>query len=232
MVNKTRLFSTVPIIRHSFATPLTNILMNTEIAVDNLNRLQPETSEIYLKRVLLNAQYLQSVLKLSEPGQSPNFSPKTALQELIALNEGTQLKQHLISRIFLPAIFKLAGSKLAFQEAIVCLLNNAYESYRARQKRRLVFLSAVLGEQALHLSVTDGGQGMNWLTQKLSTTQLYSTKERHSGLGLYFVKKTVEQELHGRFQLFSRPLHGTTVALTFPRSRHQPVAKISFGLNY
>lgn len=232
MSKKPRLFSTVPIIRHSFATPLTNILLNTEIAANNLTRLKPADSEIYLKRVMLNAQYLQSVLKLSETGAIDSFSPKTALHELITLNDGTQLKHHLVSRIFLSSNFTLNGSKLAFQEMMVCLLNNAYESYETRRHHKLVFLNAVLGKKAFHLSVTDGGKGMGWLSQKLSTTQLYSTKKNHSGLGLYFVKKTVEQEFSGHFTLYSRPQKGTTVALSFPMERHQPIAKPALGLQY
>jgi len=230
MEKKPALFSTVPIIRHSFATPLTNILLNTEIAVKNLAQT-PTHTEIYLQRVLLNAQYLQSALRLSDSAEHQPFSPQQALAELLSLNQHTRLKQHLVSRIFLPASLKLAGNRLAFQEMVACLLNNAYESYLS-SKNRLVFLNAIADEQALVVSVADGGRGMPWLKQKLSTSPFYSTKTNHSGLGLYFVKRTIEAEFAGHFSLRSKLNKGTTVGLRFPLERRQAVAKSSAGLQY
>ncbi|HCR81224.1 MAG: Histidine kinase,tetratricopeptide repeat protein,histidine kinase [Candidatus Pacebacteria bacterium GW2011_GWB1_47_8] len=216
MTGKSRLFSTAPIIRHSFATPLTNILLNTEIAAENLYQSAPDVSQLYLNRVLLNARYLQSVLKLSDAADPTAFSPSQALHELIALNEGTQLKRHLVSRVVLPADCQLTGNKLVFQEMIVCLVNNAFESYQPKRHYKLVFLTAAQQTQTINISVTDGGKGMNWLSTRLSVTPLYSTKRDHSGLGLYFVKKSLEQEFSGQFQLYSRPNQGTTIVLRFP----------------
>lgn len=232
MFKKPALFSTAPILKHSFATPVTNILLNSEIAVKNLRQAVPAKSEIYLQRILLNAKYLQSVLKLADTNCPERFSPQAALQELITLNEGTQLKKSLVSRIFLAPNCRLTGNKLAFQEMAVCLLNNAFESYQSQQTQRLVFLSAVQKENAVELSVADGGRGMNWLAQKLSTTQAYSTKSDHSGLGLYFVKTTLEHEFGGRLLLRSRLRQGTTITLQFPRQQCQPVTKTTPGLEY
>lgn len=229
---KPRLFSTAPILRHSFATPLTNIVLNTEIAVAGLHQTPSSKSEIYLQRVLLNAQYLQSILKLSEADAPEMFSPRTALEELVTLNEGTQLKESLVSRVFLTPACQLLGNKLAFQEMAVCLLNNAFESYQPSVTHRLVFLSAVIEDAALKLSVADGGKGMGWLAQKLSTTQAYSTKQNHSGLGLYFVKSTLEREFSGTFRLCSRLNRGTTITLQFPLQNRQPVTVTTAGLEY
>jgi signal transduction histidine kinase len=227
-VKKSWLFSTSPVIKHSLATPLANILLNTEIAVNNID--SNNNSAVYLRRVLLNARYLESILKLSESSSPQPFSPKKALSELIVLNEGSKLKKHLITRTFLPKELSLLGSKLAFQEIITCLLNNAYESYRTKAKQRVIFLSALLKNQLLELSVIDGGQGMTWLTKKLSVNPLYSTKNNHSGLGLYFVKKTLEQEFSGSFLLDSKVGRGTKVTLLFPLKRNQKIAKPSPSL--
>lgn len=232
MTHKPRLFSTLPVIRHSFATPLTNIVANAEIAAENLRRARSNSvSEMYVQRVLLNAQYLQNALKLAdEPPET--FSPRTALAELIQLNEGTQLYRHLVSRIFLPETCYLAGNQLAFQEIAACLLNNAYESYLSHQKRRYVFFSALANTAQLTLSVIDGGKGMDWFSQKLSTLPFYSTKKKHSGLGLHFVKRTVEREFGGHFYLRSQRGRGTAITLRFPIKRFQAVPKSSARLNY
>lgn len=228
MVAKTHLFSTAPVLRHSFATPVTNILLNTEIAVENL-RAHP--SALYLQRTLLNARHLQSLLRLSENPQPEIFSPQDALHELIALNEGTKLKEVLVSRLFLPPSLRLKGNKLAFQEMAVCLLNNAYESYEKRHPHRLVFVSATHEKTNFHLSVADGGRGMSWLDKTLCTTHRYSTKQNHTGLGLYFVKETATKEFRGKLDIYSQKSRGTTITLRLPLYR-QPVPKASLGLNY
>ncbi|MFH2118125.1 MAG: HAMP domain-containing sensor histidine kinase [Candidatus Paceibacterota bacterium] len=216
MSKKLALFSTAPVICHSFSTPVTNILLNTQIAVQALPREARELSDIYLQRVLLNANYLNSALQTTDSIAPSSFSPKHALLELLALNEGTKLKQQLVSRLPVANNFKLSGNKLFFQEIVACLLNNAYESYPQEKINKPIFLNFNLKNKFCVLSVTDGGQGMNWVKQKLSTTQFYSTKQNHSGLGLYFVKKALEEKFGGKLTLSSRPNKGTTITLNFP----------------
>ncbi|OGJ37815.1 MAG: hypothetical protein A2383_01870 [Candidatus Pacebacteria bacterium RIFOXYB1_FULL_39_46] len=215
MSKKLALFSTAPVIRHSFSTPITNILLNTQIAVQALPVEARALSDIYLQRVLLNANYLSSALQTATSTHSW-FSPKQALKELLTLNDDTKLKQHLISRLPVTDNFKLSGNKLFFQEMVACLLNNAYESYAPEKINKPIFLSFSLKNKVGVLSVADGGQGMNWLKQKMSINQFYSSKQNHSGLGLYFVKKTLEQDFGGKFLLSSRPQKGTVITLSFP----------------
>lgn len=222
----------LPIIQHSCATPLTNIILNTQLASQNAHQKSPASPDMYLQRVLLNAQHLQNTLRLAESPNSQSFSPENALQELLALNEGAKLKQQLVSRIFIPRPTRIRGSQLAFQEIAVCLLNNAYESYAQTKRHKLVFLSAVVEKELFKLSVADGGQGMSWWQQKISTQQWYSSKQRHSGLGLFFVKKTLEQEFGGHFQLRSRRGRGTVITACFPLKGHQSIPKPFSGLNY
>jgi signal transduction histidine kinase len=216
MSKKATLFSTAPVLAHSFSTPLTNILLNTEIAVKNLSTEAKKLSDIYLQRVLINTHYLRSLLHLTDSPLPIAFAPKNALQELLMLNGDTKLKEHVVSRILAPDHFELTGNKLSFQEMVVCLLNNAYESYPSKKRHKPIFLTFGLQEKNCTLSVVDGGRGMTWFKQILCTTQLYTTKENHSGLGLYFVKKTIEQEFGGRLILQSRLGRGTVVTLQFP----------------
>jgi len=216
MSKKFIFFSTAPVIAHSFSTPITNILLNTEIVVNNLPTEAKKLSNIYLQRILINAQYLNSALQLNNVLTPTFFSPKDALQELLKLNQDTKLKQQIISRLSIPNHFKLKGNKLFFQEMVVCLLNNAYESYPKQKYYKPIFLIFNLQKKFCTLSVIDGGRGMTWLRIKLSISQFYSTKKKHSGLGLYFVKRTIEQEFNGQLKLQSRLGQGTTVSLQFP----------------
>lgn len=233
MASSSHLFSTLPVIRHSFATPLTTIVANAEIAAETMKYQGANASPaLYMQRVLSSAQYLQSALMLADTDTLHAFSPKSALFELFKLNEGTHLHSHLVSRIFIPENCHIAGNKLSFQEVTACLLNNAYESYLPHQKRRYVYLSASANSNSLTLSIVDGGKGMGWFSQKLSTLPFYSTKKSHSGLGLHYAKRTVHGEFNGKFILRSRRGKGTTIIARFPIQWDQPISKPPTRLNY
>lgn len=225
-------FSSAPIIRHSLATPLTNIILNAEIAQEQLQQKPNHPADLYLQQVLLNARRVQSFLALADAPATVKFSVKAALTELLLLNEHSVLKKHLVSRMALSQRAVLNGNKFSFQEMIICLLNNAFESYPANQVNKLVFLTAETKRTGLRVAVIDGGSGMNWFQQKLCMTQNYSTKRAHQGLGLPFVKKTIEQFFHGRLTITSRPRRGTTISLYFPWRNNQVVAETPTSLEY
>lgn len=227
-----RLFSTVPIIKHSVATPLSNILLNAELAVNNLHYKDSEHSYQPLQRVLLNAQYLQTLLTLHEKKYVYIFSPQKALEELLLLNEGAVLKKSLVTRITLPPKTHIVGNKLLFQEMITCLLNNAFESYFKQTPQKMVFLSATQQENFCSFSIVDAGKGMNWWEKRWAFIPFRSLKENHSGLGLSFVKHSLEHDFQGKLQIHSQKNKGTTITLLFPCKRNEAITKTSSSFNH
>ncbi len=213
---QTKLFSTTPIIKHSLATPLTNIIFNSELAIENLNKQHHYCPKNEINSVKLNAEYIKSVLYLSEKKQTYIFSPEKAIAEIIMMNDGSKLKQSLVSRISLPLKKHLLGNKLLFQEVIVCLINNAYESYQKNIKNKLVFLSAISKNDCCAISIVDAGKGMSWWEKNLAQLPFSSKKPHHSGLGLFFVKQTIEKEFAGKILINSIKNKGTTIELKIP----------------
>lgn len=211
-----KLFSTTPIIKHSLATPLTNILFNSEIAIENIKSKNSYCPQNELNSVITNAKYIKSLLYLTEKQQKYIFSPQKALFELIKMNNQTKLKQSLVSRVSLPIKKFINGNKLLFQETLVCLLNNAFESYQQNTKNKLVFLSAIEKDNNCLISVVDGGKGMNWLEKNLASLPFNSNKNKHSGLGLFFAKQTIEKDFHGKLSIKSKKNKGTTIEVTLP----------------
>jgi K+-sensing histidine kinase KdpD len=212
----THLFSTAPIIKHSLATPLTNIITNSELAVQNLQLETSYSPETELQKVLLNAQYMKSVIMLQEKRQQYIFSPLRAIQEILQINHSSKLKKGLVTRVAIPTKKHLTGNKLLFQEMIVCLLNNAYESYKKRTLHKMVFFSATDHKKNCKITIVDAGKGMNWWEKHLSTYPFKSLKQKHSGLGLYFVKNTLEKDFNGKLAIKSQKNKGTTVTLSLP----------------
>lgn len=211
-----KLFSTTPIIKHSLASPLTNILFNSELAIENIKNQNNYCPHNELHSVILNAQYIKSLLFLTETEQTYLFSPQKALAELIKMNNQTKLRQSLVSRVSLPVKKFLLGNRLLFQETIVCLLNNAFESYQQNTNNKLIFLSAIEKENNCLISVADAGQGMTWLEKNLASLPFQSRKNQHSGLGLFFAKQTIEKDLQGKIVINSKKNKGTTIEVTLP----------------
>ncbi|NCN45684.1 MAG: hypothetical protein COU63_03185 [Candidatus Pacebacteria bacterium CG10_big_fil_rev_8_21_14_0_10_36_11] len=213
---KNTLFSTTPILQHSLATPLTNILSLSELALENIKQENLYKPEQELQRVLLNAKHMQSMLAFRDRQQRYVFSPQKAINELLCINDQTRIKKNLVTRIVIPANKFLCGNKLLFQEIVVCLLNNAHESYNKKTKHKLVFLSAINKNSNCLLSVVDAGKGMNWWEKQMALKPFSSFKQNHSGLGLFFVKQTVEKEFNGSVNIRSKIKQGTTIELSFP----------------
>lgn len=212
----THLFSTAPIIKHTLATPLTNIITNSELAVENLQLKTSYSPETELQKVILNAQYMKSVIMLRETKQQYIFSPLKAIQEIIKINHSSKLKKGLVTRVAIPIKKHLTGNKLLFQEMIVCLLNNAYESYKRKTTHKMVFFSATDHKKNCKITIVDAGKGMNWWEKNLSTYPFQSLKKKHSGLGLYFVKQTLEKDFNGKLSIRSQKNKGTTISLSLP----------------
>ncbi|UOQ71488.1 sensor histidine kinase [Hymenobacter cellulosilyticus] len=96
------------------------------------------------------------------------------------------------------------------------LLNNALK-YRHPDRPPLVRLNCRTEEGFWHLSVQDNGLGLD-ATQQASLFALFRRFHDHvegSGLGLYTVKKTVEN-LGGRVQVQSEPGVGSTFSVYIP----------------
>lgn len=212
----TKLFSTIPIIQHSLATPLSNILLNSELAVENIDKNNIYSPKAELDKVILNAQHMKSLLSLQEKNQSYIFSPQKAISELIKLNQNSKLKKSLVTRVSLPLKKYLQGNKLLFQEVLVCLINNAYESYQKHSRHKMVFVSITKKNKNCLINVVDGGCGMNWWEKNLSSMPFHSQKRKHSGLGLFFVKQTIEKEFKGKMTIKTKKNKGTTIDLLIP----------------
>lgn len=96
-------FSQTKVLKHSLATPLTTILMNTELALGCTDGKNVKNNyQYHLNQVLVSAKYLSSILKLSEEPVSLSkisFSPLEALQAVLGIaykpNKQIKIISHL-----------------------------------------------------------------------------------------------------------------------------------------
>ncbi len=225
-------FSSLDLIKHSFNTPLTSLMINLELALElqaqSFKLSQPKKNYTqYLQNALLCADYLKAIMNSDQTQllKKPQFRIKSAMMQVINMVKKAQTKVQIINFITLNKQLKLAGSKLYFQEALICLINNACEAYDEQAPNRLVMLWAQQQKQQLELKIVDAGRGFLQLAdtlaagKKINWHQLETTKSDHLGLGLKFVKKVVMDHFKGQLQIRTQPNKGTTISWRIPLAR-------------
>lgn len=203
-------FSNSGLLKHALATPITSILINTELALAVNPRLIKPNHFHYLNQIMLSANYIKSVLKLADKSPSSyqsSFFIRPALQEVIILVEKPHPSVNFMIKTDCQHSLRVNGPKLLFQEAMVCLLNNAAESYLEKQTNQAVLLSLTKSGTKLTIQIIDGGNG--WDKNR--------DKPGHSGLGLKFVLNVIRKEFAGELQIINHTRRrGTTAKVTFP----------------
>jgi len=95
---------------------------------------------------------------------------------------------------------------------VLNLLTNAYE---AMPEGGAVGVDARLAGDAVEITVTDTGVGMDAATQARVFEPFFSLKTKGTGLGLAVSKRIVEAH-DGTLRVSSRPGEGTTFVLRLP----------------
>jgi K+-sensing histidine kinase KdpD len=205
--------SHLAVFRHALSTPLTSIQLNLELAAV----AEMPYRRTHLVRAQRAAQHLQQLCDgLPSPDQncSKLFPINQTVQESLDVVQRPWL--NFTFRSSLPRKMRLQGSKWLFQEAMICLLNNAAAAYSGKTETGLktVRIQCHQQNQRLQLSVSDGGCGMNWLHKWRALHWSYST--RKSGVGLGFVQTVIKTHFKGNLKIISQPHKGTTILCQLP----------------
>lgn len=202
-------------LRHALRSPVTALLISLEAS------LQTPSKQHYLKKALAASHHLAQLL---QPETDQQFDPLKSTQQLCTFFTFPDQSQmvHLINKLEQP--LALAGSTALFQEVLNSLITNALEAY-PKNTSKLVIITLWAECDRLRLTVTDFGQGMNWLTQKLATKKGFSTKGRGSGYGLWFANALIKEKFGGQLHIKSQLKTGTTVTLSLPVLNVQPVTE-------
>lgn len=208
-----------PFFSHAINTPLTHLVLDLESLLPQLNKrtgLQKE--KMLLLQALHETYYLKSLVSVihrSQPKRPTSFLVKAALDEVVLRFQNPQAQRYIFAQISITDRVKLGGHACLLQEALGCLINNAFEAYPNHQKKQIALI-AFQTSKTLTLYLGDQGKGMNWWTQQLLRLPGFTNKKRGHGLGLFFVKHTIETYFHGRFKITSDLNSGTVIMIQIP----------------
>ncbi|GIK83937.1 MAG: hypothetical protein BroJett025_05590 [Patescibacteria group bacterium] len=201
------------IFRHACATPLTILSCSLDSLNSDLNVERKRNIVSTAKEAVTHlTELIAAVTRPDEEEQE--FEVNRAINEVIFLFKGKTSCSVYYSN-FLPKKIKLYGNKLYFQEIIICLLNNAYEAYQDKSMVHISVSARIIKGQVF-LGVVDFAKGMTHLGQKLALVKGISYKENGLGLGLSFVKQTIENEFKGVMKIISGYGVGTHVQVAIP----------------
>lgn len=201
------------VFRHACMTPLTILSCTLENIQNSKDTVQKQKNiQIAQDAVAHLSKLITAVTQPTDTQQE--FRVHEAINEVIFLFKSkTNCEVHYSN--FLPKKLKLQGSKLYFQEILICLLNNAYEAYQDKTMAHISLSVRIIKEQVF-IGIVDFAKGMTPLGQKLALVKGISYKENGLGLGLSFVKKTIEHEFRGVLKIMSEYGVGTHVQVAIP----------------
>lgn len=216
-------FNSSHVFRHTANTPISTLLCNLEFL-----KTKMEDKNYKEFKEILDSCYLASLrLKklVNNQGQSQKkeikkekIYVKKSLENIKIIMKQNRIGLDINLNSYITENFYLNGSSVLFEEMLICLINNACEAYQKGQGKVIDILikkekSKDKSNKYLTIYVTDYASGMDYLEQKLATLPKYTHKKNNSGIGLFFVKNTVEKYFDGELHIFSQKGFGTQVCL-------------------
>jgi signal transduction histidine kinase len=216
-------------VAHELRNPLNAITG----AAQYLRRILPEHVEVKEYAELIDDEvrrvnrFIDELLKVARPA-NPVFTPSSMNKVLaeagrraaLARGAGPEALRLELAR-GLPV---LDLDQAMIMEAVVNLLDNAFDAGGAEPPELVSSYDASGGEGTIVVEVRDRGCGIPPDQLEEVTRPFVTTKARGTGLGLVIVNRAVEQH-RARFGLAAREGGGTVATLRFPvRTVREPAA--------
>jgi signal transduction histidine kinase len=118
-----------------------------------------------------------------------------------------------------PGIIMLCTESGALSQVLINLINNALIHAFDDVQQGTIKITASESPSSIILEVSDDGKGINQNQQKNIFDKYFTTKQQEggSGLGLYIVKKLVNDNLMGEISLKSNINEGSAFTITLPK---------------
>lgn len=187
---------------HDLASPLNALLINLE-KVNDINKnkkinyylKQANNASLNLKNILISAKN-----QVKSDDEKEKFYIKNEIDKiLLILNY--QIKQENIKLLHnIDKNLNIYGSKIKFNRIISNLIINAIEACKkTRKKNKSIYIEALKKNNIIIIKIIDNGCGIsNELKNKLF--HAFVSEKNSLGLGLYLVKKILEDDFSGQIE--------------------------------
>ncbi|TDY40567.1 phospho-acceptor domain-containing protein [Paraburkholderia rhizosphaerae] len=209
---------------HEINQPLTAVVTNAETCLRWLARSRPEIEQARraATRTTRDADRVAKVVTgLRALAWKTGFA-KTAVDiddaiREVALMLRSDIERNMISlRLALAAHLPVLGDRVQLQQVLLNLMRNAIEAMAGREgPRRLQVSTAMIGDEAVQITVHDNGLGFSADMKGRVFEAMYSTKKHGMGMGLPISRSIVEAH-GGNLAVYSSPEQGTSFQFAVP----------------
>ncbi|MBF0122679.1 MAG: GAF domain-containing protein [Candidatus Omnitrophica bacterium] len=200
-------------------------------STDELKRLEEEFRKGFTRleeNVVHGRNIVQGLMKYTRKGDE-GFGPCDIEAVLQSAWEMAQFKVK-VDRMKLvkdlPMGLKVRGNFTQLQEVFFNLIDNAYDAMMQRKEELqeqgyapLLTIGAEVGDATVVLVVTDNGIGVKDGDREKLFTPFFTTKatsRKGTGLGLYVIRKIVEENHGGSIEMTSHYREGTRFRISLP----------------
>jgi C4-dicarboxylate-specific signal transduction histidine kinase len=211
---------------HEINQPLTAVMTNADTCLRWLARSRPdfEQARRAATRTTRDAERVSGVVaSLRALSWKAGFA-KTAVHIDDAIREVAMMLRSDIERNMISLRLELAGSLPALgdreqlQQVMLNLMRNAIEAMVDNEgPRRLHVSTAIIGDEAVQVTVHDNGVGFSADLTGRVFEAMYSTKKHGMGMGLS-ISRSIVQAHGGELVVYSSPEQGTSFQFAVPCS--------------
>jgi C4-dicarboxylate-specific signal transduction histidine kinase len=209
---------------HEINQPLTAVMTNAETCLRWLARSRPdfEQARQAATRTTRDAERVSKVVAgLRALSWKTGFA-KTAVHIDDAIREvammlRSDIERNMISlRLELAASLPALGDRVQLQQVMLNLMRNAIEAMAGKDgPRRLQVSTAMIGREAVQVTVHDNGVGFSADLTGRVFEAMYSTKKHGMGMGLS-ISRSIVQAHGGKLVVYSSPEQGTSFQFAVP----------------
>ena len=213
---------------------LDTINMNRgELLADKMKEVLAELEHSFLRvqeNVVQGGEIVQGLLKYSRKGVA-GFTPidvdavlKAALEMVQFKIKTNELK--IVREYDLATIPKVKGNFTQLQEVFFNLIDNGYDAMMQRKDevkdssyQPTLIVRVTQEENFAEIIFEDNGMGVKEEDMRKLFTPFFTTKlssKKGTGLGLYVIKKIVEDNHGGKVEMVSKYMKGTQMKLRLP----------------
>lgn len=207
---------TFQLFHHALATPITALfctIAELENAKNSHNFQQLlKNLEVTTKRI----DKLANIFLLSKgSAERTDFFIIPTLKSIISLFKYKKASITVICAASSPDTLTYCGNQILFEEALVCLITNALDSYEKTSKK-IIIITIRQTNAILEILIRDYGKGIQWWQKPLIFLPKVTFKKNGNGLGLPFARSVFENHISGKIRITSSLAGGTEISCQLP----------------
>ncbi len=206
---------------HDMASPLSSIDINLSLLRNQLKRdsFNDPSIEDSLTRAVSSLEQLNFIIERRRDLSKPKEEVKV-LDEISALKmiyESQLREQNIDFEIRCSRKVLFLADRYRFVQVVDNLIRNSIDALqKSSRTRKKILVKVSTDKQNIYLSVRDNGYGIPPDLRHKIFDLNYTTKNGHSGIGLWLVNQVVSREFKGEISLSSKLSKFTVVKLTLP----------------